>query len=364
MNKKMYKWVMMALLCIGTCTVAIAKEKKPEPLSWVANFYLEDLSNLQGGVKRGSLCNLQGAVDWSYDTEIAQWWSGGKFTLGWIAHYESANPDRYVGAVQKLSNLDHSSVSRIHNAFYRHTWTDKTSFLLGIMDVNDYFDVSSLAATFLNDSFSLTPTITQNTNASTSPDNGLGAIGIFHIQSAELSLGIFQADPDHLRTVFNRGAMELIEISDSYALIPAYQMKWVQKIGIWNYHPSGHIREPSTKGIYTVSELSWKYCSRESGVFLQWGMNPRKEDIAVSAYLGSGFTVKGLFLRRPKDTFNVGFAQAWVQNKGVELAYEMNYTVQLSEHCVLYPDVQYILKPRGMYPNAWAVLLQFQATFP
>lgn len=77
--------------------------------------------------------------------------------------------------------------------------------------------------------------------------------------------------------------------------------------------------------------------------------------------------VAGLIYRGPlsnRDQDMVGIDAAWAQldraGAGEETALELFYKIALGSKIFVQPDLQYILSPSDIYPNAIAVGLRFQ----
>ena len=76
----------------------------------------------------------------------------------------------------------------------------------------------------------------------------------------------------------------------------------------------------------------------------------------------AGLVYRGLLAGRDEDV--AGFGVAWAElNKGgtnQETAYELFYKARLTRNICVQPDLQYIVTPSGIHPDAIAVGLRFE----
>lgn len=330
------------------------------PLFWRGNLYFEDISNLHGGLKRDSVVDAEGDIAVDYNTETANLWCGGLFTLGGFGAYSSNDPEKFTGSVQEVSSIQVSSVARLSYLMYEQKWAEEWVARLGLMDMENYFNLTTEAYQLLNDSFSDLPTLSMNANVASYPYSGLGVMGSYHSDLVNVMAGLFQGDPQHTSTVFHEGYMAIIEVAKPYQFKTSEEFKMTLKGGIWHYQQPNPAVGHTTNGLYAISEFHWnEACGREWGAFLQFGASPQKIN-TVPYYAGLGIRSQGFFSSRKKDGFTFGIARAWLQNVKPETVYEFVYLIQIMENVAIFPDIQYIVHPSGVHPNAFAGLVRLQ----
>jgi len=358
-------------------------------ISWAGHADSELFSNLAGGIRRGSVGHIASQFGAEYDTEKAGLWRGGKFSLSLMGIYSSGVQQNYSGDIQTVSNIWAPDAVRFYDAAFRQRWTDWLNTRVGYMDVNYYFDVSANALQLINSSFGMTPTMTVNVpGTATYPYSGLGFLVGIHSEHLSSKVALFQGDPQHQTSAFDRGYMALWEgglhwgkeeeddledNSDNYG-------QYILKAGAWRYQPSNPDRyglSPTTSGVYAVAEGNWSLPGeRRLGAFVQMGGAP--QDInPVPWYLGLGLRLGHPFAGHPNDSLSIGMARAWLrpgpvaESLGVETtaignaetAYELTYVAKLTEHLSLQPDLQYIQHPNGYFPDATVGMLRLHVEF-
>lgn len=358
-------------------------------ISWAGHADSELFSNLAGGIRRGGVAHIAGQFGAEYDTEKADLWKGGKFSLSLMGIYSSGVQQNYSGDIQTASNIWAPDAVRFYDAAFRQRWTDWLNTRVGYMDVNYYFDVTANALQLINSSFGMTPTMTVNVpGTATYPYSGLGFLVGTHSEHLSSKVALFQGDPQHQTSAFDRGYMALWEgglhwgkeeeddledSSDNYG-------QYILKAGAWHYQPSNPDRyglSPTTSGVYAVAEGNWSLPGeRRLGVFVQMGGAP--QDInPVPWYLGLGLRLGHPFAGRPDDSLSIGMARAWLRPgpvaeglgvettaiRNAETAYELTYVAKLTEHLSLQPDLQYIQHPNGHFPDATVGMLRLHVEF-
>ena len=360
-----------------------------EGVSWAGHVDSELSTNLLGGIKQGSEGNVVGQFGLKYDMEKAGLWKGGKFTLSLIGIYSSGVQQNHSGDIQTASNIWAPDAVRFYDAAFRQRWTDWINTRVGYMDVNYYFDVTANALQLINSSFGITPTMTVNVpGTATYPYSGLGFLVGIHNEHLSSKVAVFQGDPQHQTSAFDRGYMALWEgglhwgkkededlenNADDYG-------EYVLKMGAWHYQQSNPDRyglSPTTSGIYAVAEGNWGLSGeRELGAFIQMGGAPQNLN-PVPWYLGLGLRLGHPFPSRPDDSLSVGMAMAWLRSgpvaealgvepadiRGAETSYELTYVAKLTEHVSLQPDLQYIQHPNGYYPDSTVGILRVHVEF-
>lgn len=101
------------------------------------------------------------------------------------------------------------------------------------------------------------------------------------------------------------------------------------------------------------------------GFFLQYISAYEKQDVVFPEYFGAGLIYRGLLPGRDQDTIGGGIAHAHLHLGGTfsELAMEFFYKARLNNRFMIQPDLQYIVSPSGLYPDALVMGVRFEATF-
>lgn len=333
--------------------------KLSSPFTWKASGIVEEVSNLHGGIQRGSALETQGTLTSTFDTEVANLWQGGQLLVGITGNTVSHLQNKDTGALQFLSNISNPSGFHLSDFNYQQTFGKDLTFRFGLLDMNNYFNNTETAEHLLNDSFVIFPSLSENTNVVTYPDNGYGMMTSYKHNDTGVRLGFFQGAPQRRRTVFKKGYMAIVEMGHEHAFKYACDPKLTFTGGVYRYRQSDPMFGHSTSGGYAITEFNWKGQKRQYGVFLQLGIDPKKVNL-VPYYLGTGLFIKGVLEERNEDYLSLGLARVWIQNAHRETAYEATYTVQVTEHLSLIPDVQYVITPSGVYPNAWVGIFRIK----
>ncbi|MEY2342783.1 carbohydrate porin [Acidithiobacillus sp. IBUN Pt1247-S3] len=360
-------------------------------LSWSAHLDTELFANLAGGIRQGTASTSAGQLGLQWNTNKAGVWPGGLFTASAFGIYSSAEDTAYSGDLQTASNIYAPSAIRLYELNYRQQWTDWLATRVGYTDFNLYFDVASNALQLLNGSFGLDPSLSGNVPAlPTYPYSGLGFIVHTYGGNWSSKAAIFQGDAVHqYQGVFDRGYFAIWEgalhwgheegedaddDTDEYG-------QYVFKVGAWHYRqpraPAFDL-SPTTNGVYGIVEAHWQIAGAELAPFLQWGKAFGRENL-VPWYLGAGARLSHFLPARPDDALSFGMARAALRPGVVaagfedeeqpaaiypaETSYELTYVAKLNDYLSLQPDLQYIVHPNGVYPNATVGLLRLHLEF-
>lgn len=310
--------------------------------------------NLDGGIKRGYATDSVLSLGFGLDTEKLGWWRGGQFTLG-LQAIASTHPSEYAGDLQTLSNLDAPNRRQIAELWYAQSLGDATLVRAGIIDMNRFFDVTDTAGLFTNSSFGITPSISFNVPTSIYPNYGWGAMVQFgHYENGWL-FGVFQGDPVHRSTVFKQGAT-LISERDMRFGTGGPQIG----IGAWYRRAPATAGQPESDwGTYALLEQPLP-AHPDTSVFAQFGASPGAVN-AVPVYLGGGIVFNNV--TPAVSDVGLGFARAWIRDHAAETSLEATALIPLSEGEIsLQPDMQYILHPSGIHPNALVIGLRLHVT--
>lgn len=326
----------------------------------------EAVDNMHGGIKTGTIATAAGRLTATYDTEIANWWHGGQFALGVLGIAQNHSQSQYTGAIQTPSSFSAFSEIRINDLAYQHSFNDSFMLRAGIMDMDDWFNINQVGLALCNAAFDNTLSLSGNAQIPTYPYPGFGAFANIGFKKISLLLGVFQGNPNHQDTVFERGQLVIAEMGTKFSsALYKTLLNYSAKVGVWGYQQNLTYVGLSDHGIYIIGEATWKTkASRKLGASIEFGFNPKKlhsitDSVAVS------FSIGNLWQKRPNDSLNFGWGRAW--EKGLphfETFYECNYTIALTETINLVPDIQYFTHPGCRYANAWVGILRLIYTIP
>ena len=319
-------------------------------LHWDADAY----DNLDGGMQRGYATDSVWSLGFSLDTQKLGWWRGGEFAFD-LQAIASTHPSKYAGDLQRLSNLDAANRRQLAELWYAQTFGDAALVRAGIMDMNRFFDANTTAGLFPNSSFGITPSISANVPVSIYPTYGWGVMAQFGRHEDGVLIGAFQGDPVHRSTVLERGATFLAE-RDWRAGTHGPQLG----IGTWYRHAPVEAGSPENDwGAYANLQQPLPNHPGTSA-FLQAGASPGAHNI-VPVYLGGGIRFHNV--SAAVSDLGFGFAHAWIRNRTAETSLEATAQIPLFDGSLtLQPDVQYILHPSGIHPNAFVVGLRLHLT--
>lgn len=335
-------------------------------VEWSGHATFESISNLVGGIRRGTTGAAAVTGGLAVNTRRAGGWSGGAFQFQVMGLKRfSPRESHLVGDAQGASNLYNSfSFLRVIALVYRQRLVGTTLIRGGIMDVNSYFDTSNAASDLINSSFGMTPTLTVNLPLTpTAPYTGWGLMFRTGQADNRVRLAVFSGDPAARGIVTHQGAFAVAEWQGQP--FPAGRLK----IGGWAYYnpeppAQGSLASPrDTNGLYAVLESHHAIGSSPGwGWFIQSGVSPGRVN-PIPYYLGVGFRLRGLIPAEPRSALTAGVAQAWIRNHTSETAWEVAFDDYCTPRTIIEPDIQYIMHPSGIHPNAWVVLLRLRRNF-
>jgi len=323
----------------------------PSAFQWSLHVDSESVSNVDGGLRRGTAYDTVVHAAMAMDTQPLGWWAGGRLAASAVDISSGQPSQRYVGALQAVSNLEAEPATRLYQLWYRQQfdWSD-LQLKGGLIDMNQDFVVADSAATLLNASFGLMPTLSASFPASIYPEPGFGFEAAAARGQWQYQLGLFQADPTDRGSLSQHGHFLIGEAG--YGRTTDGKTWGRYKLGVWQYQRSD--AEPSVApvsdwGVYgIVDQALFRRGARELDVFVQAGVSPQSAN-PVPYYLGAGLELPAPFHRRPNDLFAAGVAHARIRgdNSTAETAYELSYIIRVHRFAALQPDLQYVRHPGG-----------------
>ncbi|MBN2635457.1 MAG: carbohydrate porin [Prolixibacteraceae bacterium] len=384
MIKKYLKFGFTIYICVGLAVSAFASrytsEKEKVPVSYKASYIADNINNISGGLKTGSsylgMVNLKLLLD----TEKAGFWEGGQLYIN-AANMHGGKPSgKLIGDVQVISNIEAGNHTYLQELWYRQQ-INSVIIIAGLQDLNIEFANSEFGAVYLNSSFGILPVISNNFNASIFPLTTLGLTIAWEISNKNRWLNAlydgsptnFDYNPYNLKWHFNSGD-GLLVISEFQRKIKLGELPGVYKIGAYcHFHRKW--RNASTPdslvnqliGLYAyLDQLIWEHEHQKAGFFTQLGYSPSAAS-TNNLYFGMGINYCGLFSKKGNDTIGLACAHViFIRETESEIAIELTYQYQLSQHFFIQPDFQYIVNPSGTdvaLPNAFTANMRFGITF-
>ncbi|HQU16988.1 MAG: carbohydrate porin [Gammaproteobacteria bacterium] len=333
-----------------------------QALTWAGHVDAETATGLRGGLERETTAELVAHAGFELDTTRAGWWEGGRFRFDLLGVSSGDPSGDVVGDVQGVSNLAAPSQFRLYALSYRQQFTHALHLRVGLMDLNNDFVVTRVASTLVNSSFGILPTLSANVPTPIYPATGLGGIAGVDGKWLSARAAVFQGDPGRLGALFNQGHLAIGEAEFHSARARNTPASTKLTLGLWHY-ASASAAVASTGGYYAIAQHRWLLAGgRQLGAFVQFGENTRTTD-TVPRYLGLGLRLVRPFQSRPNDLASVGIARAWVHGARAETSYEVTYAAQLGPRIYLQPDLQYVVHPSGVYPNALVGILRIHFEF-
>ena len=341
----------------------------PSAFQWSLHFDSEAVSDVGGGLRRGTVSDTVVHAAMAMDTQPLGLWAGGRLAASALTIRSGEPSPNYIGALQPVSNFEAEPATRIYQLWYQQQfrWAD-SRLKAGLIDLNQDLMAVDSAATLLNGSFGVMPTLSANVPASSYPKPGFGIEVAAAWQPWQFQLGVFQPDPTDRGSLFQHGQLFIGEAG--YDRTVNGQPWGRYKLGVWQYRQSDADLAgvpANDSGVYgIVDQTLFRRGPRDASVFMQAGASPRSAN-AVPYYLGAGLQLHAPFRRRPNDLFTAGIAHARIRgDKSTgETVYELSYIVRLHRFANLQPDLQYIGHPGGQTDinNALVAILRLHLEF-
>ena len=149
--------------------------KSNQPSLRFGAFYTGDLvSNVSGGIQRGTTYLGLANIVAGFDTEKANWWKGGELFVN-IGNTHGGEPSKnLVGDIQGVSNIEAGNLTFMYELWFKQRFGN-FEIGLGLQDLNVDFASSENGALFTNSSFGIHSSIADNV---TSPIFPLTALGL------------------------------------------------------------------------------------------------------------------------------------------------------------------------------------------
>jgi carbohydrate-selective porin OprB len=343
-------------------------------------YYGEVFTNARGGISARRATQYEALLDLplTLDFEKMQLPLPGRFFfLAQNTHGRGLTED-FIGDTQVISNIDSGdNIAQVSEYWWEFGLLEDTiTVRLGKQDVNTEFLLVEMAEDFIQSSFGLSPS---SAGLPTYPDPSMGAVVLGQLTpSLRLKLGIWDGLADGGSWGFSGNDVILLigELEYKYSLLDGL-LPGVLELGLARNTDGivSGVPFPSEWGYYIQWEqliYRERTCDPDDaqglGVFAlylpRFGGGPvtvsTLETIEDSA--AAGVVYRGLIPRRDDDVVGAGIAWARLNQGGTprEIVVEGFYRVQVTPSMSVQPDIQYIVTPSGIHPDALAVGVRFQ----
>lgn len=364
-------------LCLASLFLPGASAAELLPgVSAGVNFVQDYFRNLQGGRHRGGAG--PGRLDLYLDVDGRAWGGSAdnRFYLDLLGT-DGGSISAQAGDLQTLDNVEAVNTFKVFEAWYLHRFDGGVEVQIGLQDLNARFSVLDAAATLINSSFGIDPTIAQ-AGAGIFPTSSVG--GLVRWESAGGAYvmgGVFDGVPGlpghpygtQIHFLKGEGVFAAVEGGISGAGDSPYKLA----LGGWYRtsvytDPAGRSRDRN-QGLYAIAQARlWRYRGASLDAFLQLGLAAADRNM-LDHYIGAGLSATGLIPGRPHDVISAGLARAHLSrvyrrhtpgSLAAETALEITWRAEINDHVALQPDLQYIIHPGAdaALDNAWLVGLR------
>lgn len=358
--------------------------KKASPIKLRTTVQGGIFRNFFGGVKTGSDYMGRVHITLGFDTENLGLWKKGEFFINGVNAHGGIPTSTFIGDFQPISRNEATQRTGLFELWYRHTFGN-VSVLVGQHDMNSSFGTSNYGGYSINSAFGMYPSVTPNAGQTFSiyprtmpaiyvryDSDNITIQGAIYAGSSEA----FDKDPYNTRWKLNESRLLVGEVH--YKNIKNGVQRGIYKLGI--VHHSGQFTDiinninkiDGNLGIYLIAEqlLTQESMNKNQGLglFLQLGSAQGNQNL-IDFYKSFGMVYKGLFPKRDKDTLFLGFVNSSMNDELLEVStltdsrsiLELNYAINLGEHLIIQPDLQYILNPGAdpLLNNSFLGVLRF-----
>lgn len=343
----------ISALCIFPL-VTFAEETAP--YTWTHVLTVESLSNLQGGIDKGTrnLANLD--LTLSVDTEAAGWWNSGTLFVYVLGNYGKP-PSELTGELQTLSNIEAENNLKVYEFWYQHSFAEgAVKLLLGLHDYNSTFYSLDTAGLFSLSALGVGPEIAQVT-PSIFPTTATAVHLTLTHNNQYFLLAVYDGipgDPSHPRgTHIKFGKHDGLLVATEWGF--ANEKNYKIALGGWKHtaeveNPIDGNLSDSNHGFYVIGE---KYLTESLAVFFQYGHADGHKN-QLETYTGLGVVYKNFAV--DEDEIGLGYAKAKNSSEflkanidllSAETVVELSYyrpvmekiSVQASLYSVMHPSM-------------------------
>lgn len=380
------------LLAIGMfiAFVCLSYSQDKMPISYEASYVSDFVSNVSGGVDKGS-CYL-GMIDIaaSINTENANLWKGGELYVQVENTHGSTPTADLVGDLQVFSNIENGNYTYLYQMWYKQH-INNSSLTIGVHDLNSEFLASDYAGEYINSSFGIMPTVSMNVPVSIFPKPVFGAVlshgltDLLNIKTAVYDGNPLSLDEEPYNTSFKlndeKSYFAIAELtynngSDLY--------EGCYKLGAF-YHSDPYTdlsdvgkTHNGNYGVYAIADQTMVSNSENTQLgidaFAKLGVSPTDRN-PFAYFWGAGVNLNNIISKRPNDICGVAIAALGINKelysnnlffeKQNETVVEIMYKAAISNNITIQPEMQYIINPGALknINNAVIALLRTNISF-
>ena len=342
-------------------------------------YYGEVFTNARGGISTSGATKYQALLDLPVTIDFEKLNAplpGTFFLLAQNTHGRGLTLD-YVGDTMVFSNIDSGvNIMQVSEYWWEFLLCDgDIAVRLGKQDLNTEFLVMESASDFIQSSFGLSPAAAPPSY----PNPSMAAVVLAQLtNSLQLKTGIWDVLAHGGSWGFSGNDVLLViaELQHNHVLsFGGRELPGTLEAGMIYSPPDGAfgLDLPSATGVYVqIQQLIYRESTSPSGQIQGLGLfasyHPRFGDnnpfktFLVDAVAGAVYT--GLLPGRDADVIGLGFAWAELNQSGPnqETAVELFYKAQITPSVSLQPDLQYIVTPSGILPDALVAGVRFVLT--
>lgn len=358
------------------------------------NHKSDALTNLDGGVARGSAWLMNSAVSITLDMEKLGGWEGVSTLIQYHLQHGDPSINQYTGSFAGVSNIETGN----HNGQFFQAWLQKNSadnkfsVLAGLYAVDTEFYVNESAGLFIQPPYGMSAEMA-NTGKSGPPVFPMGALALrtrysqdhYYIQGV-LTDGV-PGNPNN-----SKGTQILLDQSDGTLAIVEFgynasgEAKPFNKtaIGLWNYSAhaddlsetdaAGNALQRPDQGYYFLTEhtLFTETIDSSQGLsgFIRYGTT--NKDVYQADWSASlGLNYQGLIDGRDDDSAGIAVTTIHASSKyqqlnnseSAETLVEVTYRAQLKPWLALQPTIQRFINPNmdATVADAWVAGIRLEA---
>ncbi len=283
--------------------------------------------------------------------------------------------EKLIGDVQIASNIE-GRASRFIYELYLSQQLGNFSLSAGLHDLNTVFMTSEYAGDFINSSFGIFPAVSLNVPVSIFPVTSFGVIADYSRTNFGVTAGMYNLNHDYVvedeftfeNHFYRKGYMAVTEVR--YHRQAANGMDGEYKLGAYfkdcipvtDHEEEARCDSISNYGIYFIADQELFRLNEKSSVgsFLQIGRAPSALNYAPE-YYGLGISLRSISRKGLNRTAGIAAGHVVLQTisedsgsqtTGYETVIEFTASLALSRHLTVQPDIQYIVSPSGIYPDA------------
>jgi porin len=373
--------VRSGIVLSGAAGLAVAPvhAEESQPVSVHANYTSDVLSNVSGGIERGT--RVLGLLSVETDVDGAAFgasWLSGRLTIE--AVHGRPFSDVLSGDFQGISNIEAPSAIRPFEAWLEARFAANSAAVrAGIIDLNSQFDQQQTGALFINSSHGIGPDFSQSGDNGPSifPTTTTGLTAEYRSRRWSVRAGAFNAvagDPADPRRI-----VVPFPGQDGLLLVGELERRFGEGnrayAGVWHYtraaEPIGGPGQPGhNTGVYGA--LEHRLATRGNDTLDGWlrlGLADGRLN-AVRSFVGGGLTW-GRDERRIGLAFSVAEASRALRRAALpdapleraEAIIEATAALAVHPRLTIQPDVQYVISPGWIRGSPDAVVVGVRLDF-